>query len=119
MNSNINGFWEFFSHKAKKSEYNRMLYSDLIISERFILIPPKKIWFYICNYIIILLLLKILHYSFVFLHNTIFFFDFGRYFMEKNQYEIYHENKKHTPNDFPYNTYLCSIPLDFKSVNLH
>lgn len=32
MNSNINGFWEFFSHKAKKSEYNRMLYSDLIIS---------------------------------------------------------------------------------------
>ena len=39
--------------------------------------------------------------------------------MEKNQYEIYHENKKHTPNDFPYNTYLCSIPLDFKSVNLH
>ena len=32
MNSNINGFGEFFSHKAKKSEYNRMLYSDLIIS---------------------------------------------------------------------------------------
>ena len=51
MNSNINGFWEFFSHKAKKSEYNRMLYSDLIISERFILIPPKK-----CGFIFVTIL---------------------------------------------------------------
>lgn len=39
--------------------------------------------------------------------------------MNKNQYEIYHENKTHTPDDFPYNTYLCSIPLDFREVKLH
>ena len=39
--------------------------------------------------------------------------------MDKLQYKIYHENKTHTPDDFPYNTYLCSIPLDFKSINLH
>lgn len=39
--------------------------------------------------------------------------------MDKIQYKIYHENKIHTPDDFPYNTYLCSIPLDFRSVNLH
>ena len=39
--------------------------------------------------------------------------------MDKLQYKIYHENKTHTPDDFPYNTYLCSIPLDFQSVNLH
>lgn len=39
--------------------------------------------------------------------------------MDKKQYEIYQENKAHTPSDFPYNTYLCSIPLDFKSVKLH
>lgn len=39
--------------------------------------------------------------------------------MDKKQYEIYHEQKKHTPDDFPYNTYLCSIPLDFRSVKLH
>ena len=40
-------------------------------------------------------------------------------YMDKLQYKIYHENKIHTPDDFPYNTYLCSIPLDFQSVNLH
>ena len=45
-------------------------------------------------------------------------FDTGIY-MDKLQYKIYHENKTHTPDDFPYNTYLCSIPLDFQSVNLH
>lgn len=39
--------------------------------------------------------------------------------MEKNQYDIYHEDKIHTPYDFPYNTYLCSIPLDFKAVKTH
>ena len=39
--------------------------------------------------------------------------------MDKIQYKIYHENKTHTPDDIPYNTYLCSIPLDFQSVNLH
>ena len=40
-------------------------------------------------------------------------------YMDKLQYKLYHENKTHTPDDFPYNTYLCSIPLDFQSVNLH
>lgn len=34
-------------------------------------------------------------------------------------YELYHENKSHTSPEFPYNTYLCSIPLDFRSVKLH
>ena len=36
-----------------------------------------------------------------------------------SQYEIYHEKKTHTSPDFPYNTYLCSIPLDFSSVPIH
>lgn len=39
--------------------------------------------------------------------------------MKSNPYELYHETKKHTPEDFPYNTYLCSIPLDFRMVSLH
>lgn len=39
--------------------------------------------------------------------------------MDRKQYEIYHENKSHTPDDFPYNTYICSIPLDFRAVKLH
>ncbi len=39
--------------------------------------------------------------------------------MNYNQYEIYHEIKQHTPPDFPYNTYLCSIPLDFDHVSMH
>lgn len=39
--------------------------------------------------------------------------------MNKVQYEIYHEDKHHTSEEFPYNTYLCSIPLDFRTVNLH
>lgn len=39
--------------------------------------------------------------------------------MNRDQYEIYHEKKKHTSEEFPYNTYLCSIPLDFSAVNLH
>lgn len=39
--------------------------------------------------------------------------------MNQDQYEIYHEKKKHTSEEFPYNTYLCSIPLDFSVVNLH
>lgn len=39
--------------------------------------------------------------------------------MDKTQYQTYRENKKHTPDDFPYNTYLCTIPLDFVSVKLH
>ena len=39
--------------------------------------------------------------------------------MNPSQYENYHEIKNHTPDDFPYNTYLCSIPLDFRSVKIH
>lgn len=35
------------------------------------------------------------------------------------EYENYHEKKSHGKKDFPYNTYLCSIPLDFPRVPLH
>ena len=35
------------------------------------------------------------------------------------EYENYHEEKEHAGLDFPYNTYLCSIPLDFSQVPLH
>ena len=35
------------------------------------------------------------------------------------EYESYHEKKHHFDADFPYNTYLCSIPLDFMQVPLH
>ena len=34
-------------------------------------------------------------------------------------YENLHEVKKHVSSQFPYNTYLCSIPLDFTQVPLH
>ncbi len=34
-------------------------------------------------------------------------------------YQEFRENKGHTSAIFPYNTYLCTIPLDFKSVSLH
>lgn len=39
--------------------------------------------------------------------------------MDRQQYENYHESKSHTLPDFPYNTYLCSIPLDFLAVPTH
>ena len=39
--------------------------------------------------------------------------------MDKKQFELYHETKNHTSVDFPYNTYCCSIPLDFKAVRPH
>ena len=39
--------------------------------------------------------------------------------MDRQQYENYHEAKAHTLPDFPYNTYLCSIPLDFLAVPTH
>ena len=42
-----------------------------------------------------------------------------RQVMNRIQYETYHENKAHTLPDFPYNTYLCSIPLDFTEVPTH
>ncbi len=39
--------------------------------------------------------------------------------MNLTNYEVYHETKSHTSSEFPYNTYLCSIPLDFRTVNIH
>lgn len=35
------------------------------------------------------------------------------------EYENYQEKKSHGAPAFPYNTYLCSIPLDFTQVPLH
>lgn len=35
------------------------------------------------------------------------------------EYENYQEKKTHVDVAFPYNTYLCSIPLDFRNVPLH
>lgn len=35
------------------------------------------------------------------------------------EYENYQEKLEHTSLDFPYNTYICSIPLDFKLVPPH
>lgn len=35
------------------------------------------------------------------------------------EYENYHEKKSHGNPLFPYNTYLCTIPLDFTQVPLH
>ena len=39
--------------------------------------------------------------------------------MSALEYEKLRENKEHTEISFPYNTYLCSIPLDFSSVPSH
>lgn len=39
--------------------------------------------------------------------------------MRDFEYETFREDKKHTEVAFPYNTYLCSIPLDFSSVPVH
>ncbi len=39
--------------------------------------------------------------------------------MNNLEYQNYHERKTHTSVDFPYNTYLCSIPRDFTQVPLH
>lgn len=39
--------------------------------------------------------------------------------MRDFEYETFREEKKHTEVAFPYNTYLCSIPLDFSSVPVH
>lgn len=36
-----------------------------------------------------------------------------------NEYQNYRENVFHTSAEFPYNTYICSIPLDFTQVPLH
>ena len=39
--------------------------------------------------------------------------------MDNLEYQRYHEAKNHTSAEFPYNTYLCSIPRDFTEVPLH
>lgn len=39
--------------------------------------------------------------------------------MKSSEYENFRENKEHTKLFFPYNTYLCSIPLDFSDVPTH
>lgn len=39
--------------------------------------------------------------------------------MNINEYQNYHESKSHTTADFPYITYLCSIPRDFPGVPVH
>ena len=36
--------------------------------------------------------------------------------MRDFEYETFREDKKHTEVAFPYNTYLCSIPLDFSGA---
>ena len=39
--------------------------------------------------------------------------------MDIKEYENYHETKEHARQEFAYNTYLCSMPLDFLEVPLH
>lgn len=39
--------------------------------------------------------------------------------MNIEEYSYYHEKKPHVDRRFPYNTYLCSIPLDFIAVPVH
>ncbi|SHK65847.1 AraC family transcriptional regulator [Hespellia stercorisuis] len=39
--------------------------------------------------------------------------------MNIHEYQQLLENKKHTGDSFPYNTYLCTIPLDFSNVPTH
>lgn len=39
--------------------------------------------------------------------------------MNLSDYQGYEEKKEHSTGAFPYNTYLCTIPLDFPSVPLH
>lgn len=39
--------------------------------------------------------------------------------MNLKEYQNYHEEKVHTNLEFPYNTYICTIPLDFMEVPMH
>ena len=39
--------------------------------------------------------------------------------MKAFDYEYYHETKPHVNPRFPYNTYLCTIPLDFTNISTH
>ena len=45
--------------------------------------------------------------------------EWRRSIMRDSEYKNFREGKKHTEVTFPYNTYLCSIPLDFSSVPVH
>lgn len=54
----------------------------------------------------------------VFYPNIVQFYQ-GGHAMNIPEYESYHEHKSHFDASFPYNTYLCSIPLDFMQVPLH
>ena len=38
--------------------------------------------------------------------------------LNQQEYTSYHETKEHGVPNFPYNTYLCSIPLDFREIAL-
>ncbi len=39
--------------------------------------------------------------------------------MLQNEYQQLHETKPHSDLEFPYNTYICTIPLDFNQVSSH
>ncbi len=39
--------------------------------------------------------------------------------MHQYEYQKLHETKPHSDTQFPYNTYLCTIPLDFPQVSAH
>jgi len=39
--------------------------------------------------------------------------------MDVIEKEQYYENKYHSTTEFPYNTYVCTIPLDFPTVPIH
>lgn len=39
--------------------------------------------------------------------------------MKQPKPEQYHKKKRHTEDQFPYNTYLCTIPDDFTEVPVH
>ncbi len=39
--------------------------------------------------------------------------------LNRQEYTSSHENTQHGVPNFPYNTFLCSIPLDFREISLH
>lgn len=55
------------------------------------------------------------------LHDEIFYFSYKQEGRTMNilEYENYQEKKSHAGAAFPFNIYLCSIPLDFRQVPLH
>ena len=38
--------------------------------------------------------------------------------MQIPEYENYHETKSHSTPDFPYNAYICSIPVSYTHLTL-